>query len=54
MLKKINSQMPDLIAPEISQLLREFGDRMVLQGGNPEPGRTAFEFLRYFAWPIGR
>ena len=39
MLKKINSQMPDLTAAEISQLLREIGDRMVLQGGNPEPGR---------------
>ena len=27
--------MPDLTAAEISRLLREIGDHMVLQGGNP-------------------
>ena len=32
--------MPNLTAAEISRLLREIGDRMVLQGGNPYRARA--------------
>src|SRR5437868_3152245 len=32
--------MPSLTASEISQLLRELGDRMALQGGNPYRSRA--------------
>src|SRR6185369_16636285 len=32
--------MPTLSAPEISRLLRELGDRMALQGGNPYRSRA--------------
>jgi DNA polymerase (family X) len=32
--------MPPLTAPEISQLLRELGDHMAMQGGNPYRARA--------------
>jgi len=32
--------MPTLSAPEISRLLRELGDRIALQGGNPYRSRA--------------
>ena len=49
--------MPRLTAPQISQLLREIGDRMALQGGNPYRARAynrAAENLSLSTVPIER
>ena len=48
--------MPDLTAAEISQLLREIADRMVLQGGNPYRAKAysrAADNLALTITPIG-
>lgn len=49
--------MPNLTAPEISRMLREIGDRMVLEGGNTYRARAynrAAENLALSTIPLNR